>query len=308
MKMKFSVLTAVALLFASKAHSYSHNGHYLVGAIADQMLAGTPTAGKRKKLIGTVNLAPAANIPDEIRAWDPDVPKSTKPFKVTKNKKLNSDLKGFLAANQTTPDCSGELTHQEYPFTDIEVLNSPKYSAGQVGTNEHDIVHMIGFCIDVLTGKQSADNPQKITQPVALVLLVHYVGDVHQPLHVGAEYFDQNGNPADPNQTTPFAADKGGNALKLKLTPSGKSFRNFHHYWDENAVETATNNWANEILPIAQEAHKRLSFSSISSNLGGSCPHVTSGDATAPDDYVDYAGGVVADEIQKAGHRLADLL
>src|SRR6266567_400715 len=160
MKMKFSVLTAVALLFASKAHSYSHNGHYLVGAIADQMLAGTPTAGKIKKLIGTVNLATAANIPDEIRAWDPDVTKSTKPFKVTKNKKLNSDLKGFLAANQTSPDCSGELMHQEYHFTDIEVLNSPKYSAGQVGTNEHDIVHMIGFCIDVLTGKQSADNPE----------------------------------------------------------------------------------------------------------------------------------------------------
>ena len=190
------------------------------------------------------------------------------------------------------------------------------------------------------------------------MLLVHYVGDLHQPLHVGAEYFDQTGKPINPNTTAHSAADKGGNALSLVLLNLSDVHAthpgNLHHYWDANAVQTATNNWAqqinpsnphsvglddmakflknhlpqgwtaeptidpavfavecaNEILPIAQEAHKRLSFSGISENNSSSCVQVTSGTATAlpTADYHDFAGAVVADEIQKGGHRLADLL
>ena len=67
---------------------------------------------------------------------------------------------------------------------------------------------------------------------------------------------------------------------------------------------------ANEILPIAQEAHNRLSFGGIKDNAHASCLVVTAGTATAlaSADYPTYARDVVADEIQKAGHRLADLL
>lgn len=344
------------MLSANCVYPYSHDGHYLVGAIADQMLAGTPAAAKVKKLIGNITLARAATLADEIKEWDPGMSNFGTPVDLTSNQKLNSDLQAFVEGNRTKPDCSGELLHHEYHFADIQVFDSPTYSEGQVGANPHDIVHMIGFCIDVLTGKQSADNPQKITPAVALVLLVHYVGDLHQPLHVGAEYFDQNGQPIDPNKTTPFTADKGGNALSLVL-PSlpdrhGMHPGNLHHYWDEKAVETATNKWArqiapsnprsvtldamakslkkslpagwtaeptidpatfatecaNEILPIAQEAHKKLTFSGITDNNQGACLQVKGGTATASDDYPTYAGGIVADEIQKGGHRLADLL
>jgi len=50
-------LVATVMLLASKVYPYSHDGHYLVGAIADQMLAGTPTAAKIQGLIGDVTLA-----------------------------------------------------------------------------------------------------------------------------------------------------------------------------------------------------------------------------------------------------------
>ncbi len=358
MKTKRLLLLLVPTLLASTAYPYSHDGHYLVGAIADQMLAGTPTAVKVKQLIGTVTLARAATLPDEIKDWDPTGRKHNSPFQVISNQKLNADLEAFLNANQTRPDCSRELLHHEYHFTDIQVFGSPStYSDGQVGASDHDVVHMISFCIDVLSGKRSENNPQKITKPVALVLLVHFVGDIHQPLHVGAEYFDPAGNPANPNTTTGFAGDKGGNSLSLVLLSLSDVHTthpgNLHHFWDFNAVQTATNNWAvqinpthprkvslnqmakflkslpqgwtaeptinpdtfavecaNEILPIAHEAHDRLTFGSIVESHNQTCPAVVSGTATAlpSADYRDFAAQVVADEIQKGGHRLADLL
>src|SRR5258706_10284761 len=113
MKMKSIALLTMALLLAGKAYPYSHDGHYLVGAIADQMLAGTPTAAKVKNLIGSVKLATAANFPDALKGWDPDVTTSSKPFKVTTNKKLNADLKAFLAANQSKPSNCLDLLHHE---------------------------------------------------------------------------------------------------------------------------------------------------------------------------------------------------
>ena len=353
------MLIGAAMLLAGEARPYSHNGHYLVGAIADQMLAGTPAAAKVKSLLGGVSLAAAATMADEIKYWDPGWIKYNLPFNVTTNLALNAELEAFLHANQTRPDCSGELLHHEYHFADIQLCDSPAaYSAGQVGTGSNDIVHMISFCIDVLTGKQSTNNVQKITQPVALVLLAHYVGDLHQPLHIGAEYFDPSGKPVNPSTTTGYAGDKGGNALSLVLSNLSGAHPthpgDLHHYWDENAVDTATNNWArqinpanprqpglqdmakylannlpagwtaepaidpasfavdcvNEILPIAREAHSRLSFGGIATRGHAPCITVISGTATASAtaDYPDYAGGVVADEIQKGGHRLADLL
>ncbi len=352
-------ITAAALLLgAGKAYTYGPDGHYLVGAVADQMLAGTTTATKIKALIGNVSLATASTLPDEIKSWDPNVDKSRKPFRVTSNSKLNADLKAFLEANQMKASCSSELLHHVYHFTDIQVFDPPSYSEGQVGASTNDIVHMIPFCTDVLTGKQPADNPKKITRRVALVLLVHYVGDLHQPLHVGAEYFSQAGQPANPNSTT-FAGDKGGNSFAFELLNLADDHMtspgNLHHYWDNNAVKIAMRDWAaqidpsrptkvtrdqmatllknslpggwtaeptinpatfavdcaNEILPIAQDAHKRLSFSSVIATTGGACPQVvTSGNAIALPvaDYPSFAGTVVADEIHKAGHRLADLL
>src|SRR5262245_28471447 len=105
MRNKVPILILAATLVCGRAFPYSHDGHYLVGAIADQMLAGTPTAGKVKALIGNVSLATAANLADEIKSWDHF---NSHPFKVTTNRKLNKDLKAFLQANLTQSGCSTE--------------------------------------------------------------------------------------------------------------------------------------------------------------------------------------------------------
>ena len=70
--------------------------------------------------------------------------------------------------------------------------------------------------------------------------------------------------------------------------------------------------WAEEILPIAREAHTRLEFRNVKPVVDGGRV-VAMGEALekpAPDHalYRAWAASVVRDELHKAGWRLADLL
>jgi hypothetical protein len=70
--------------------------------------------------------------------------------------------------------------------------------------------------------------------------------------------------------------------------------------------------WADEILPIAREAHARLEFRNVKPLLDGD-RIVAAGEAIekpAADHtlYRTWATNVVRDELHKAGWRLADLL
>jgi hypothetical protein len=101
-------------------------------------------------------------------------------------------------------------------------------------TRDNDVVQMINECVRVLTGKSGDDEP-RFSELNALRLLVHLVGDVHQPVHVGCGFIDEDGevpklvrNP----QTVvnkELNSDTGGNKLIL---PIGNSGYNLHSYWD----------------------------------------------------------------------------
>ena len=75
--------------------------------------------------------------------------------------------------------------------------------------------------------KQNKTNPDQgvswsLGDSFNLRLLMHYVGDIHQPLHSVALF----------NHTYP-KGDAGGNLLKIKLLNG--SFSNFHAFWDAGA-------------------------------------------------------------------------
>jgi hypothetical protein len=223
---------------------------------------------------------------------------------------------------------------------------------------------MIPFCINVLQDRIPEQNERKITRSVALILLAHYVADIHQPLHVGAAYFDAQGRLTDPDKSKSALADEGGNTFTLELSDEPRRRRGirrkkFHGFWDNDSVnalftqvpaglrkkefdaeiaplkrqlvdQLATSEprnwqmpsnisidryaeiWANEILPIAREAHTRLDFRNVKPFLDND--HiVAAGEAIerpASDHslYRTWATSVVRDELQKAGWRLADLL
>ena len=65
-------LFIVSVVFAFRASilAYGPLGHEIVGAIADERLANTPTAAKVYALLDGLTLEKAALIPDEIKGWD----------------------------------------------------------------------------------------------------------------------------------------------------------------------------------------------------------------------------------------------
>jgi len=70
--------------------------------------------------------------------------------------------------------------------------------------------------------------------------------------------------------------------------------------------------WADQILPIAREAHERLQFANVKPLREDDGRIVASGDARERPSadglaYHDWAKNVVREELHKAGWRLADL-
>ena len=334
---KFIVVLLTICLFAGNAFAYAAHGHALVGAIADRRLAKNKTvANKVKQLLDGLTLEQAATLPDSIKTWD----KKPQGFHVTGHPAIESQLRAFVRANRVGANPS----HHDFHFTDVPVFVVEHYADGEVGRASVDIVQMIPFCIRVLKGEESETNARAITKPVAVILLAHYLGDIHQPLHVGAEYFNASAKPFEPTPANKGFADQGGNKLTLFTFFKGKevSAGNFHGYWDgqtvENAFGKASNlavakqlaakapaNWkltggvetwavqlANEILPLAREAHSRLEFKNIV-KPNTNTKDIISGRAEEKKQsggtfYAVWASATVKNEIHKGGWRLAALL
>ncbi len=321
MKKTLGIVMAVTL-FAGSGLSYGPRGHGLVGAIADRRVAkNTSVKAKVNQLLDGLTLQRVATLPDEIKTWD----SNPNAFHLTGHQGLEDQLRAFVAANpnpkpgQSNPP--GVPSHHEFHFTDVPVFGNEQYSPGDVGRSHFDIVQMVPFCIRVLRGDEPENNPRAITKSVALILLVHYLGDIHQPLHVGAEYFDAQGNPFDPSTANPGFADQGGNKLTLFTFVSGKLIarglaRKEPTNWKlTGAVDTWAEQLANEIIPIAREAHTRLEFTNIKI-APGSIPgkdDIKSGRVSEKKQsggmfYANWAAATVKTEIHKGGWRLAALL
>ena len=315
---------------------YGQRGHELVGAIADlRLTANKKAAAKVSKLLDGLTLADAANLADSIKGWD-ECKGSSSQYTVVGGPRINAELHAFVQANP----CDGKPNHHQFHYTDVPLAGNEKYKDGAIGRNDSDIVHMIAYCIRVLAGKEPEKNPRSITKTVAVILLAHYLGDIHQPLHVGAEYFDDDGNPIEPTSAKKGHGDQGGNKLNLFLFVDGKvrALGGLHGYWDTKVVEEAFGNtpnseialnlaktepssWkltgspeslseqmADEIMPIAREAHKRLEYSKVRVEKGDG--DITAGRALervvdGQPSYAAWSQSVVKSEIHKAGWRLA---
>ncbi len=314
----FALLTIEAPLLA-----YGPSGHEMVGAIADKVIANTPAAKKIYALTDGITLERASVMADEIKAWDKKGVDDPSVFpRYADHPEIDKQLRDFWRANPPTPDPASAIpSHHWFHYTDVPILNAHKYSDGKTGRSQWDIVHMIAYCVDVLRGEVSENNPRKITKPVAVILLAHYVGDIHQPLHVGADYFNEAGQAVDPDKNQPGTEDEGGNTILLRLTHGtpdelADEGLKLHGFWDGDAVmanlKKYAEYWADEILPIAREAHQRLRFVYMHSTVDQGRP-IMAGDAreNPPPDgvpYADWAAKIVREEIHKAGWRLADLL
>src|SRR5438552_17324316 len=237
------VLIAFAVLaLRASTLAYGPLGHEIVGAIADERLANTPTAAKIRALLDGLTLEKAAVIADEIKGWDKNGVDDPKSFHFSAHWKIDGQLRDFWRANQPTHEMnSAAPSHHWFHYTDVPVVPPQAYHEGAAGRSKWDIVHMIPFCVQILKGRVPEQNERKITKAVALLLLAHLLADIHQPLHVGAEYFDEQGQVTDPKKDKSALGDEGGNTFTLELNDEpprrrGIHKKKLHGFWDYDAV------------------------------------------------------------------------
>ena len=237
-----SWICAALLLFPHDAQSYGPVGHQIVGAIADERLGNGPTAVKLRSILQGYTLEKAALIPDEIKGWDKNGVDDPSAFRYSSRPRLDAELAEFWRANPPTPDLKSPIpNHHWFHYTDVPVLNRQKYGDGKAGRSPWDIVQTMKLCIAVLRGEQPEENPRKITKTVAVILLAHFVGDIHQPLHVGAQFFDAKGNAVDPDEAGHGFENQGGNTIRFNHSPAaaeatGHKHSKLHGFWDTRAV------------------------------------------------------------------------
>jgi hypothetical protein len=179
------------------------------------------------------------------------------------------------------PDKPERGCHNTFHFDDVAIQRSGFDRAFQ-GTNAHDLVAAIGAALAVL-----ADKPVPLSfafsiknKREALFLLAHFIGDLHQPLHVGAVYLDADGKLVDPDlahMIDPATETIGGNAIQDQNI-------SLHHEWDDiptdigeatttellsaarlvppsqGRIEDWPVNWASDSILVARDAFAALSF------------------------------------------------
>ena len=168
----------LALSFALPAHAWGPLGHRLVARLADADLTPEARAGIARLLQAESDptLAGIANWADELRANDPGLGKRSSRWHYVNI----GDAGCVFDAARDCPrgDCVvGAIQAQ------AAILSDPSRS--------------------------DAERRQ------ALKFVVHFVGDIHQPMHAG------------------YAADKGGNDFQLQFNGKGT---NLHSLWDSGMI------------------------------------------------------------------------
>lgn len=241
---KLACVLALSSAFASvDALAWGHEGHRVVGSIAEKLIKGT----NAEKQVAAL-LLPGETL-ELITNWA-------------------DGAKGGVGYPAATPEqvvyTTANPKHEEYHYVNIP-FQKQHYHDHEVGTSPHDIVKTLRQAIAVLQGKTGPDvNPHNFTKRQALLLVAHMVGDIHQPLHVGAAFLDKNSKfVVPPSQAAVDGVNifesRGGNSLLLdddKLSMMSKALipgadkplpegakkwttRPFHSYWDSTVVNYA---------------------------------------------------------------------
>ncbi|HTE87889.1 MAG TPA: S1/P1 nuclease [Terriglobales bacterium] len=310
-----SLLVLVILfmfLVGNRAFPWGVEGHQAVGELARGLLTNTARQ-KINAILSNDDLAAVSIWADEVRqagkrhsgplVHDPETIKFNQDFP-------NNDKWHFVNLPLAMPE-----------YTDNGDFSSPE-----------DVVHAINSCIDVLENKST-----RFTRIQALRMLVHFVGDVHQPLHVGTGYFSfDNKNMAhlivDPVQARGESDDRGGN--DLFYSKSGE----LHAYWDaqlvskidkttdaptlaaflKNHVDAVTwkdtgdhhqwaEKWASESAHEAQAAYQGIKFGAATFK-GVQHPTLDRIQIKLPKAYLAQQSDRATQQLAKAGFHLAELL
>jgi len=230
---------AVATCVWSLAGAWGADGHRTVGALAQKLLEGSRADQEVRALLGAISLADAALWADCAKGVRPDETRANElvyasagrfpECQVFETAQAQAEMIDFVRRNlkNCNPEPHEEDCHRQYHYTDLHLQQS-KYRLGVVGAREDDIVAGITAAIRVLQGKAAAQPFVIKDKREALLMLAHYAGDIHQPLHVGAVYLNAAGQRINPDKSGFDLATetRGGNELMVET-------RRLHSLWDE---------------------------------------------------------------------------
>ena len=311
MKARIIFVIFLTLWSAGRALAWGRLGHQAIGELAADLLHEKARL-QVKKILGSGDLASAGAWLDELRAAERGTGA------------LAGDAEA-AAFNQKFPD------NHKWHFTNLP-LGSGSYSESSRFAEADDVVHQINACIAALEGR-----PTKFTPEQALRVLVHLVGDVHQPLHVGTGFFDVRNPEAPKLVTAPSSvagksADLGGNKVRTGFGP----FDSLHAYWDDTLVQrvAATGNaeklaahlrsrvnhtkwrtsgdyhawaavWATDTVHQTALAYKGIVFTGAKLSASKSLQAIA---AELPSDYEAVQKPRAQTQLAKAAFHLAELL
>lgn len=354
-----AVLCSVACLHPARLLAWGYQGHEVVGAIADALIADNPKAKKQVHDILNGPPLPDAEIKlqKELHVWrelslrqagpwpdcvksvvhhdgdrfkyelDPSHPEYETPCIPFNAAVERARMEDYAKRNWTScsykPDGIERGCHNTFHFQDVAIQRDA-VTRDEAGTSDHDVVAAINAAIAVLTDRPAAGPFSIRDKKEALLLLTHVVGDLHQPLHVGAVYLDGQGALVDPDATGQDSPDNqtaGGNLIQDQNV-------NLHSEWDDipfdigrsatrellaaaRAVPPSTGNiddwakgWATDSLQVAKTAFQGLSFVQTDPPPRPKWA-VTFADRAA---YLSRADAIKRQQLAKAGAHLAEIL
>ncbi|GAA4970878.1 S1/P1 nuclease [Algibacter aquimarinus] len=168
---------------------------------------------------------------------------------------------------------------------DMDYKNSKKNPEG-------DLVSGINYCIKIIKD----DNTTNDDKAFYLKLLIHFIGDLHQPMHIALE------------------EDRGGNDFKVQWFNEDS---NLHRVWDKHMIEDYNMSYtelANNVKTLSKKQKKAIQNGSIIDWVDET--HELTREVyknTKPNDNLRYSYSyknfdTVRSQLQKAGIRLAKVL
>ena len=198
--LKIVATLLLVALSSSSAYAWGPTGHRVVAEIAQRHLTATAQS-KITRLLDGQTLADVSNWPDELRS-DPRFDK----YRPIHFATVKDGLPSYRYAEKAR---CGDL------FVAIDAFTT------FLRTGSREALNAVGALTQKSDGTgKDACNPQE-TQPIsraaALSFLVHLMGDLHQPLHIGG-------------------TDRGGNSVAVSWMDRWKT--NLHSTWDDEMVDS----------------------------------------------------------------------
>jgi len=233
-------LFGICCLYTQIVRAWSVEGHRVVALIAEGQLKDMKVLKKVTDILGTLSLADVATCPDELREFE------------------NKQTPLSFACKQVFPNFATITGTSRWHFVNIPFPSTKPLTDVNAACGQACVLSKIDEFGNVLS-KTTSSVAQKRQ---AISWLVHFIGDVHQPLHTIVRDKDNGGN----DEQVTFKGEKislhrlwdDGLVRQINPSPTGLAAALGTEITAakgaENAKKTAVKDWAVESFHFAHDS------------------------------------------------------